>query len=280
MAEAETDEVDHSTRASELVSIMRRIGAGPNRVIDNAIAAAMDVGQSSAEFYQFVAATTESFAQLVIEIQCSNLRPNSKRMYIEAAGSLSKYLSTNNLSSAYTSSLNSETEPFRLLDLLDDVLAPNANRLVAAGALEEWSSALDNLIAEARLSFEDPTLFQFVMRQLSSLQWAIRNFEHLGIEEISRRYGAMAAELARSSGMKGSHTEKAKGWYQKAKGPIVAIGVAIIGFSAVVDKADDMITHGGHIFETITDHSHAKPTAVQSRSISINHNPAGHSKED
>ncbi len=173
-------------------------------------------------------------------------------MYAGAAEALQQYLLVNRMRELTVSHLAAETDAFRLLTLLDDVLAPTANRDVPESKLVEWENTLEELLDSAAEAFDNQALKAFVVRQLTSVQWAIRNFDLVGIEAVSRAYGAMAAELARSQGMEGAQSPKAATWFQRAKKPLLALGIGIAASSAVAEHTDKLITHVGSIYEAVT----------------------------
>ncbi|MDR6115799.1 MULTISPECIES: hypothetical protein [unclassified Sphingomonas] len=254
MADAEEVEINHHTRASEIVSIFKALSAGPNKHIAQAWAGLLDAEISSDEYYIALGAISRSLAALHDEIDNSGLRYASKQMYLGAASSFQQYLEVTRIQSLTTDNLKNETDSFRLLTLLDDVLQPNAHRDMPKASLKQWTATVDDLIESAEEAIKDATLRAFVIRQLHHLRWAIGNYRFIGIDGISRAYGSMAAEIARSQNMKGGQTEEARSWFQKAKKPIIAIGVAIAASSAVVEQADNLIEHGGNIYEAIMHH--------------------------
>ncbi len=262
-------EVDHSTRASELVSIFKALGALTNQHMDEAWAKLLDVPRSSPEYYSVLSSVARSIEALEAEIGESPLRDASKETYLDAAGQLALYVQTHRLRELTTGNLKAETDAFRLLTLLDDVLPPTANRFVPKATLAEWLRTVQEMIDSSKKAISDPVLRGFVIRQLTQLQWAINNYEWLGIDGISRSYGAMAAELARSTSMKGAQTPEARSWYQRVKKPIIAMGVGIAATSAVVEQSDKLLTHGGHIYEAITAQVTEKPKAAKPPGTSL-----------
>jgi hypothetical protein len=255
MADAEEIEINYHTRASEIVSIFKDLSGGQNRYIALAWAVSFDAEISSDEYYLGLGAISRSLAALHDEIDSSTLRHASKNMYLGAVLALQQYLEVTKIQSLTTDNLKNETDSFRLLTLLDDVLEPNANRDMPKATLKAWTATIDELTESAEEAIEDATLRAFVVRQLHHLRWAIGNFKFIGIDGISRAYGSMAAEVARSQNMKGGQTDRARSWFQKAKAPIVAIGVAIAASSAMVEHADTLIEHGGNIYEAVTHHA-------------------------
>ncbi len=245
-------QIEHTTRAVELVTIFQTLADRPNAHLDDAWAKMLGVRKSSFEFYTSIASVARSVAELEAEIMGSHLRPASKTEYQKAVKRLAAYVQVEQIRSLTVDHLKTETDAFRLLTLLDDVLAPNANREIPRSTLEEWDQTLEKLTADAEAAFADEALRKFVVWQLSHLRWAIQNFDFLGIDGLSRAYGAVAAELARSQSMKGAQTGEARKWYTKAKKPLLAVGVAIAATSAVVQQADNLLTHGGHIYEVVT----------------------------
>jgi hypothetical protein len=247
----DTSVINHETRAAELVSIFKTLANRGNSVIDDAWAKMLNVKKSSFEYYTFLANISYSLDRLVIEIQRSHLKAASKDEYAAAVRSLRPYANIHQLRSLTIDNLKKETDAFRLLTLLDDVLTPVANRKASDTELKEWQDTLRSLIEDAMTAFENETLRNFVTSELSYVLWSIKNYDIIGIEGISRAYGAMAAELARSRGMKGSQTAEARGWYKRAKRPLIALGIAVAASSTVVEQADSLLTHGGHIYETL-----------------------------
>lgn len=271
MADGEqtTTAIDHSTRAAELVSIFRVLGGSQNAHMDDAWARLFNVSKSSGEFYDILGNIAGSLESLKSEISDSHLRDASKNTYVKAANILTQYVATNRLRELTTNQLHGESDSFKLLELLDDVLPPSGNRSITDKTLAEWLATVQEMIDSAKSAILDPVLRGFVIRQLAQLQWAINNYEFLGIEGISRAYGAMAAELARSTSMKGAQTAEARGWYQRAKKYVVALGVGIAATSVVVEKADNLLTHGGHMYEAITDQTSGKPKEEKSTGTAI-----------
>lgn len=251
--------IEHATRAVELVSIFKSLSSRQNTYLDDGWASMLKVPKSSAEFYTTIGTVSNSLKQLVMEVNSSRLRDASKKLYTDAATELEKYVNVENLRSLTTDHIKKEAETFRLLTLLDDVLEPIASRAVSEKTLNEWDEELTSLIRSASEAIEDKTLLGFVVTQLTSLQWAVRNYDWLGVEGISRTYGAMAAELARSQSMKGAQTDKARSWHQRAKKPIIAIGISIAATSALVEQTDKLLTHGGHVYEVLAGKEDDKP---------------------
>lgn len=271
MADGEqtTTTVDHSTRAAELVSIFRALGASQNAHMDDAWARLLNVRKSSGEFYNVIGNIAGSLESLKSEIADSRLRDASKNTYVKAANVLTQYVETNRLRELTTNQLHGETDSFRLLELLDDVLPPSGNRSITDKTLAEWLATVQEMIDSAKSAISDSVLRGFIIRQLAQLQWAINNYEFVGVEGISRSYGAMAAELARSTSMKGAQTAEARGWYQSAKKYVVALGVGIAATSVVVEKVDNLLTHGGHMYEAITDQTSDKPKVEKAAGTAI-----------
>ncbi len=268
MADGEGEQINHHTRASELVSIFQILGNRKNMHLSRAWAEMLAVGPSSDEFYIALSAISRSLVLLRSEIMESNLRPASKDMYLGAVDSIRQYVLIENMQSRTTNELKNETDAFRLLTLLDDVLLPNANRLIQESKLKEWKTVLVELQNSAKSAFDDLTLRDFVIRQIVHLQWAVENYQYIGIDGISRAYGSTAAELARSQNMQGGQSDKSRSWYQRAKKPIVALGIAIAATSAVVEQADNLLEHGGNIYEAITDATVSRKLPVSKTVVS------------
>ncbi|HEX8468309.1 MAG TPA: hypothetical protein VF620_10945 [Allosphingosinicella sp.] len=250
--EQDIPDIQHTTRAVELVTMFQRLAQRPNRQLDDGWAEMLEVSKSSFEYYISIASVARSLAELTAEISGSHLRPTSKTLYLDAVKSLGVYIQVDQLRSLTVDHLKQETDAFRLLTLLDDVLMPNANREISVTDLSKWEEMLDKLIEDADETFQDEALRRFVTWQLSYLRWAIRNYDLLGVDGLSRAYGSVAAELARSQGMKGAQTGEARKWYQRAKKPLLALGVALAATSAAAEQADKLLDHGGSIFEAIT----------------------------
>jgi hypothetical protein len=251
MNQADDMEVSHHTRASEVVYMFRALVGTKNRHLCQAWAATFDAEISSDEYYIALGAISRNLASLHDEIDKSGLREASKIMYLGAVGTLQQYLEVTKIQTLTTNDLKNETDAFRLLTLLDDVLQQNSNRSIPKSALKEWTEAIDELIGTAEEAIADATLSAFVVRQLHHLRWAVGNYRFIGIDGISRAYGSMAAEIARSQGMQCAEADGARSWFQKAKKPIIALGVAIAASSAVVEQADNLIEHGGNIYEAV-----------------------------
>lgn len=260
MADTQEIEINHHTRASEIVSIFRALSSGPNQHIASAWANMLDVEISSDEYYTTLGAISRNLASLHDEIELSPLRDASKKMYLGAVAAFQQYVEVTKIKGSTTDQLKAETDSFRLLTLLDDVLKPNASRDMPKATLKAWLATIDELILSADEALSDPTLNAFVIRQLHHLRWAVGNYRFIGIDGVSRAYGSMTAEIARSQNMKGGQTDGARSWYQKAKRPIVALGAAIAASSAVVEQVDNLVEHGGSIYEAVTDQTGTVPT--------------------
>jgi hypothetical protein len=259
MANAETAAViDHKTRASEIVSIFQALSGGSNVHIDDGWARLLGTAKSSEEFYLSIGAISKSLDLLKIEIEESALRPASKEKYIGAVNVLKTYVSVENLRSSQTEHVKAQADAFGLLTLLDDVLLPISNHEISEKTLSAWKAELSALIDGANRAIHEETLRSFVINQLSSLEWAINNYKWVGVEGISKAFGAMTSELARSQGMRGGQDPSAQTWYAKAKKPILAIGAALVAVSAVAENSDKILTHGNHILELIGGNSDEK----------------------
>lgn len=253
MAATSTPEVDHASRAVELVSIFKALRDRPaNMQLDDAWADLLQIKKSSRSFYESIGAIADSLDRLEQEIHASRLKEASKQTYLEAADDLRRYVAIDQIRTLTSDHLKNEEDAFRLLTLLDDVLEPIGNRGIPHKVLAEWQETLSSLILDASTSIQNPALREFVINQISSVYWAISNYDYIGIDGISRNYGAMAAELARSRGMKGAGEAETKSWYQRAKKPIIALGIGIAAAGAVVEQADNLLTHGGNVYEALT----------------------------
>jgi hypothetical protein len=246
------NEIEHKTRASEIASIFRAMAGANNVLIDDAWANLLSTSKSSEEFYSTIAAISKSVDSLVLEIQLSSLRQASKDMYVGAANTFKNYLLVQNMRSLTTDHVRAEVDSFRMLTLLDDVLTPIAVRDIPPQTLHEWQSSLVALMNDAKSAISDETLRAFIVQQLSSLQWAVNNYQWIGIEGVSKTYGAMTAEIARSQGMRGGQNAETQKWYQRAKKPILKIGAAIVAASVVFEASDKLLTSGVHIFDLLT----------------------------
>lgn len=178
------------------------------------------------------------------------MRPTSKQTYLTSVAAIELFVQYGPLSSHIVQHVEQQRGHLTRLELLDDVLHPLGHRAVQSATLKDWMQQLSDLVTFASAIEADP-LRAFVIRHLSSVQWAVQNYDVVGIDGISRAYGAMVAEVVRSQGMAGADRPGAKDWYGKGKKVLVALGISIAASSAVVQQADNLLTHGEHIYQSI-----------------------------
>jgi hypothetical protein len=246
---------DDRTLATEVREFFQSLPKGQNKGIAQAIADVSQTSISSDRFYSVLAAVRSNCDQLTSDIQASSLKSGSKQLYVGAVAKLSAYISIAGVQSKNTDQLKQEKQSFEYLTLVDDFLEPLDRREIPSGFYDDIRKKAQGLLDDLLEADMEPRLKAFLSSQLSQFLWSIQNYRILGIEGLSRAWGSVAAEIMRSQGHQGAGKPAAKKWFKKA-GPVIgAIGLAVTSVSATVDKADNLLTHGGHIAEFLTGHS-------------------------
>lgn len=243
---------DERTLAGEVYDIFQKLARDPNRYMKAAVSELGEVEVGSAEYHALLTSVLSKCDQLLQDIEASGLRQNSKNLYLGAVQTLTNYLSIESLNSITNSNLKAEKQAFEYLILVDDYLRPLDNRDMPSGFLEGLRDQAMAMLDALTLSGLDLRLRAFLEKQIREFIWTINTFDLLGIEGLSKAWGAMAAEVARGQGMQGAHSPEAKAWYSKALPILGAIGLAVTSVSATVEKVDNTLTHGGNIVKLLT----------------------------
>jgi hypothetical protein len=245
---------DERTLATEVREFFQSLVRGTNRHINTAIAQTVETNVGSMQFYSVLVTVKSNCDQLIADINSSRLKSGSKALYAGAVATLANYLSLDGLLESTTDGLKGEVKAFEYLTLVDDFLEPLDNREIPTDFLSKISEQARVMLEELDESEVDNRLKVFLGRQIRQFMWSIQTFEIVGIEGLTRAWGAMAAEIARSQGMQQATKPAAKAWYKRAIPTIGVIGLAVTSVSATVEKADNLLTHGSHIAQVLIGH--------------------------
>lgn len=246
---------EEQTLATEVRELFQLLAKRPDRAMQDAFAAQTETSVGSNRFFLALAAAKANCDQLISDINASTLKQGSKNLYTGAVTTLSNYLTLGSLQSASNANLRNEKQAFEYLVLVDDYLRPLDRRSVSEQFLDSLIARANEMLASLGESDVEPRLKAFLSAQISNFIWSVGNYRVLGIEGVTRAWGAMAAEIARSQGMTGSRRPEAQAWYKKALPVLGAIGLAVTSVSATVEKADNLLTHGSHIVSIVSGHS-------------------------
>lgn len=245
---------DERTLATEVREFFESLPLQANRYLNQAIAQSANTGIGSVQFFGVLANVKENCDQLIDDINSSRLKQGSKALYTGAVDILADYLSLESLQSRTTDQLRGETKSFEYLTLVDDVLEPLDNREIPPDFLTKLALQAQTMLDELADSDLEPQLKAFLNRQIEQFVWSINTFKIVGIDGLTRAWGAMAAEIARSQGMQGARKPAAESFYKRALPILGAIGLAVTSVSATVEKTDKLLTHSGHIVAVVTGH--------------------------
>lgn len=254
---------DEQTLATEVRTFFRKLAKEPNRRMDQAIAQTVDTSIGSIQFYEVLAAAKANCDQLQDDINACSLRRESKTLYLGAVQTLASYIDVSALQGRHNHQLRAEKQAFEYLTLIDDFLVSLDNRDIPDDFLDTIRAQAQSMLDDLLQSDVDERLKAFLAKQIRHFIWSITTFAIVGIEGLSRAWGAMAAEIARSQGMQGARKPAAEGWYKKALPVLGAIGLAVTSVSATVEQTDNLVTHGQHIVSVITGHSDEKAEGDQ-----------------
>lgn len=251
---------DEITLATEVRELFQTLGAKKDMQVATAWAEHFGTEIGSEQFFLGIAIVKRNLTQLIADIEASRLKARSQQLYIAAVNELVSFVSPHGMISATTSQIAKLVSAFEYLTLVDDVLEPIDNRQVPKETISDLRKAMVELQADLDGADIDGRLKAFLRAQLANVLWALDHFDVVGIDGLSRTFGAAQAEIARSFGLAGASKPAAQAWYQKAWPKVVMIGTAITGLSVVVEKADNLLTHGGNIFGFVTGHDAKKDT--------------------
>lgn len=242
---------DERTLATEVREFFQALAKKPDRRMDEALANLANTAINSDKFYTALAVSKGNCAQLIADIQSSRLKERSKTLYAGAVTTLATYLDISTLQAWSNANLRAETQAFEYLTLVDDNLEPLDSRNLPGDFLTGLKKQAQDMAAELDTAELEPRLKAFLSAQISQFLWSVQNHHIVGIEGISRAWGAMAAEVQRSQGMEGATKAAAKGWYKKSVPILMAIGAAVTTVSAKVESVDNLLTQGPHIVQVL-----------------------------
>lgn len=242
---------DERTLAAEVRELFQMLGREPNRYLHQVIAEAANTDVGTVQFYGVVAGMKAKCDRLSADIRVSRLKEASKNLYVGAVATFANYLTINSILSAQNHQIRNEIQAFQYLTLVDDFLEPSDSRDIPEGFLDGIKKQAEAMLTGLKSSDLDARLKVFLEKQIREFIWSIETFHLLGIEGLTKAWGAMAAEIARSQGMQGSRSPAAKAWYKKALPILGAIGIAVTAVSAKVEDVDNALTHGGNIVKLL-----------------------------
>ncbi|QCB39191.1 hypothetical protein E5554_15975 [Sphingobium sp. PAMC28499] len=243
---------DERTLATEVRELFQALARKPNRAMRDAIAQTANTTVGSVEFHQTLAGIKAKCDQLVLDIRASPLKQGSQELYVGAVAALSNYLTLESLNNIVNDSLRGEVKAFEYLTLVDDVLRPLDYRELPEGFLQSLVEKATSMLKDLNESHIDSRLKAHLEKQIRNFLWSIQTFDLIGIEGLTKAWGAMAGEIARSQGMQGARSPEAKKWYSGALPILGAIGLAVTSVSATVEHVDNALTHGGNIVKLLT----------------------------
>jgi hypothetical protein len=240
-----------NTLASELVELCRQVGSHGSTSLRTAWARHVNTDPESPEFLESLAATTRKFRQLRTEIEAAAMSDRARNHLLGAVDTLSRYATTPMLGQP-SSVLGGQTQAFEYLELMNDLLTPLEGRDLDKKTIKDLTAEANALLTSLNAVDMDPRLKAFLALQISNLIWALRSHHVLGIDGVSRTFGAVAAEMSRAQGMQGAAKPAAKSWFKQAGRHIKNIGIGLAVVTTVVDKADNLLTDGLHLAGLIT----------------------------
>lgn len=252
---------EERTLATEVRELFELIAGNPDRVMQDAFAYHTKTAVGSDKFFLALSAVKANCNQLIADISASALKQRSKDLYTGAVTTLSNYLTLPSLQNEINLNLRAETQAFEYLALVDDNIKPLDRRDTSEDFLTGLGEQARKMLTDLEESGIEPRLKAFLAAQISNFIWCLANYRVLGIEGVTRGFGAMASEIARSQGMQGARKAEAQRWYSKVVPVLGAIGLAVTSVSATMEQADNLLTHSEHIVKVVTgaEHTDAPP---------------------
>jgi len=238
---------EEQTLATEVRAFFQSLAKKPDRLLQEAFANVSNTAVDSDKFFAALSAAKANCDQLTADIHASGLKVGSKQLYANAVNTFANYLRIGHLQSTANSAVRGEAQAFQLLTLIDDYLTPLDARNMSGDFLKSLKKQAQAMMGDLEEANLDPRLKAFLSAQISQFLWSIQNHHIVGVEGISRAWGAMAAEISRSQGMKGAQKAEYKAFTKKVLPIIGTIHLAIMSVSATVQEADKMITSGANM---------------------------------
>jgi hypothetical protein len=238
--------------AAEIVSTFEAFAGMGNVALITAWANHLHTSPGSPEFFQGIAQVASNLDRLKAEVEAATLSDKSRALYLDAVAIFRQFVSIGALANNTTAHIANQTESFNLLHLLEDVLPSLDVRVINPITLEAVKSDLEELAASLEDAEIDARLKAFLRRQIADLLWAVTNFDVIGLDGLSRVYGAVLSEVHRAAGMKGADAPAARSWLGKARAFGKKMGAGVIFASAVLGAADGAIEHGSHLIDFIS----------------------------
>ncbi len=142
-----------------------------------------------------------------------------------------------------------QSDSIDLMFLAADVTHGLPEAAVNPVTLDTISNSLMELLAEIDTVEMDTSLRQFLKVQIGNMLQAVTCFDAIGIEGLSRIYGATVSEITRAWGMKEAKEPSARNWISKAGKALKLIGAGVVWVGAVAGGADSAIEHGTNLLE-------------------------------
>lgn len=260
---------DERTLATEVRELFEALIRHSNNSTRQAWAKHFKVREGSEQFYLAIANVDRKIGQLRDDIEHSSLKQASKDLYLGAVNTFAQYVTLDGLMGTDTGQIANQTKAFEYLALVDDFLKPLDHREFPEETLQELRSRIGELSAALEASDIEPRLKAFLRTHIANLLWAIDNYHSIGIEGVCRTFGSVHAEVVRSLGFHGAKSEAASGWFRKALPALGWIGMAITSASAVIEPADNLLTHGASIYRTLAGDAPAEGAADHKVEIKI-----------
>lgn len=221
----------------------------PNSNLAEAWSSIFAAPVASAAYFEGLLGLGSAFTRFEFELELSTASDRAKALYTKAAGKLQPFLAIASFGSVNVDQVKRNADSIDLMFLAADVTQGIAESVVNPITLENITNSLSELLADLDSIDIDAALRRFLKIQVGNMLQAVASFDAIGIEGLSRIYGATASEIARAWSTKEAKEPVVQGWLVKARSALKLIGAGVVWAGAVAGGADTAIEHGSSLLE-------------------------------
>jgi hypothetical protein len=239
----------NTSAATKIARLFERFAPLPNTNLADGWASVFAAPIGSAPFYEGLLGIHTDFRRFTFELELSVASDRAKALYTKAAAKLETFTNVQTFNGITTDQIKKQGDAIDLMFLAADVTQGLPDASVNPITLDTVTADLTELLAELDAIDVDDRLRRFLKFQVGNMLQAIASFDAIGIEGLSRIYGATVSEVTRAWGMKEAKTPSVQGWMVKARSTLKLIGAGVVWVGAVAGGADDAIEHGTSLLE-------------------------------
>ncbi|WP_336979714.1 hypothetical protein [Altererythrobacter fulvus] len=205
----------------------------------------------SANFLLGINVLAEKFDRLSFEIEEADISERSRKLYQGAAEILRNLMLPPGLLGKTVDHLHNQQNHIDILFMASDTLKRPSLSIPPIELRQELIKTLESAITQTKEADLDAALERLIVSHLETVLFAVRAFEHLGVEGVTRIFGAAVADVTRAAKLPEAKTGTAKQIFKATKTALAAVGGLLIFSGQAAEGAEKLISHGEGVLESL-----------------------------